>query len=254
MDKRKHQQRDALYTRAERAIRGLYHNATPDYPRLDDEDGGRFLAWFEDAASAEIGYLRDGGANGRDPQKILEHPANAGRYKSAKARAYYVAKGMRAIRAERDDCGALTGWYVMELAAGNNALARTLRRTFKRAPEDMRRNNALWERISESGELYQYGRGGRTLAPDGLVKTGGGSSFWLREDYARELSYAAAVELVRVLESFNAYVGAWCRSVPEQWAELERERKAEERAERKRERDKKRAEQAARERCEHYPG
>lgn len=250
MSNRKQQQREALYARVERAIGDLYHNATPNYPRLDAVDAQRFQDWFEDAASAEIDYLRDGGANGRDPQKILEHPANAGRYKSEKARAYYVAKGMRAIRAERDDCGALTGWYVVELAAGNKALARTLRRTFKRAPEDMRRNDALWERISEYGKLYQYGRGGRTLAPDGLVSAHG----LPREDYARELSYAAAVELVRVLESFNAYVAAWCKSVPEQWAELERERKAEERAERKRERERKRAEQAARERCENYPG
>lgn len=250
MNKRKQQQRDALCARVERAISDLYHNATPDYPRLDHEDAERFQVWFEDAASAEIDYLRNGGANGRDPQKTLEHPANAGRYKSAKARAYYVAKGMRAIRAERDDCGALTGWYVMELATGNKALARTLRRTFKRAPEDMCRNDALWERISEYGKLYQYGRGGRTLAPDGLVDAHGVP----REGSAREHSYAAAVELVRVLESFNAYVGAWCTSVPEQWAELERERKAEERAERKRERERKRAEQAARERCAYYVG
>lgn len=252
MNKRK--QRDALYARAERAISDLYHNATPRYPRLDDEDAERFQAWFEDAAAQEIEYLRDGGANGRDPRKTLEHPANAGRYKSAKTRAYYVAKGMRAIRAEQDDCGALTGWYVLELAAGNQALARMLRRVYKSAPKDMRRNDALWERITDYGQLYQYGRGGRTLAPDDLVKMGGGSAFGVREASARELSYAAAVELVRVLESFNAYVAAWCKSVPEQWAELERERKAEERAERKRERDKKRAEQAARDRCETYAG
>jgi len=48
------------------------------------------------------------------------------------------------------------------------------------------------------------------------------------------------VELTLIVESFNAYVEAWCKSVPEQWKEQEADRIAEEQHERdmiERERD-----------------
>jgi hypothetical protein len=232
-------------------LRDLYHNATPNYPSLDDKEGAEFQAWFEDAAESEIDYLRDGGAYGTDYRKTLAAPCNAGRYQSEKARAYYIERGMRKMREERDDCGALQGWHMVELAAGNKTLARALKRIFRnRTPK---RNNALWEFIGEYGKLYQYGRGGRTLAPDDLVRSRG-MSWGIREDYAEEISIAACVRLIQIVESFNRYVAEWCRSVPEQWAEVVRERKAEERAQRRACLAKLRAAKQMRERCETYAG
>lgn len=111
-----------------------------------------------------------------------------------------------------------------------------------------------WGRISEYGRLYQWGRGGRTVAPEDLIQQRGGSSFSIREDYADGLPVRDVVKLIQIVESFNSYVSAWCDSVPEQWEEFERERIREERAERKHARDAKRAQQAARDRCEFYVG
>jgi len=210
----KAQRHAAIGARAVRALENLYHNATPRYPRLDGEDAARFQSWFEDAAQCEIEYVAGGGAYGTDYHKTLEHSANAGRYKSEKARRYYVEKGLREYREDRQP----------------------------------------WERISEYGKLYQWGRGGRTLAPDGLIKQHGGSSFSCREDYVDDRPIRDVVELIRIVESFNAYVKAWCESVPDMWAEIERERIREERAEKKRARDARRAKQAMQDRCEAYAG
>lgn len=203
--------------RAERAIENLYHNATPTYPReLYGRSEDYAQAWFESAAEFEIKYMADGGSTPGDYRATLAHPANAGRYKSERARAYYIRKGMRERDEERADCGALTGWRVLELAAGNERLRRALRKTYKGAA--LMRGNAQWERITEYGKLYSWGRGGRTLAPDGLVLQRGGSAFSLKSD-CNERSIADCIDLIRVLESFNAYVESWCKSVPEQWRE-----------------------------------
>jgi hypothetical protein len=199
----KTEHKELLRERARDALRALYHNATPDFPRdLRGRTEDYAQAWFDDAAEQEIDYLRGGGAYGRDYRKTLAADCNAGRYKSERARAYYVAKGMRAMHAERADCGAFTGWNALENAALFYG------RRIVRA-QDSNRNNAQWERIGEFGQLYQYGRGGRTLAPDGLIRQHGGSSFSVREDYADDLSRAEVVDLIRVLESFNAYVETW---------------------------------------------
>lgn len=252
MNMRKHKHHERIRERARRALADLYHNATPSYPRLGDADGERFQAWFEDAAQVEIEYLRDGGAYGGNYRKTLESPANAGRYHSPAARAYYVAKGLRERDLERADCGGLTGYDVVDIAAGNKELARVLRKTFKKSP--LIRHNAMWERIGDYGTLCQWGRGGRTLAPDDLVSRGGGSSFGIRKSYVDEMPIADVITLIRVVESFNRYVSSWCDSVPEQWAELERDRLREERAQRKQARNRNRAVKAMRERCETYVG
>ena len=250
--KRKQQHHEAIRERARRALVDLYHNATPRYPSLEGDDAERFQSWFEDAAMFEIEYLRDGGAYGKNYRKTLAAPCNAGKYATERARDYYIAKGMRAMRDEREDCGMFTGWRALELAAGNAALAKVLRPHFK--GREMRRNDSRWECIGDYGKLYQYGRGGRTLAPDDLIRMRGGSSFSINEDAGNDWSIADVVRLIRVLESFNRVVGEWCHSVPEQWEELERERRAEERAERKRAREQERQQQAVRDRCNTYPG
>lgn len=217
----KPEHKELLRERARAALRDLYHNATPVYPRdLRGRSEDYAQSWFQDAAEFEVEYLLDGGAYGKDYRKTLAAECNAGRYKSEKARAYYVCKGMRAMEYERADCGALTGWRVMELAAGNEKLradwSPKMNMREALAPRILR-CNAQWERIGEFGKLYTWGRGGRTLAPADFIRQGGGSRFSIREDYADELSAAACVDLIRVLESFNAHVAAWCNGVPEMW-------------------------------------
>lgn len=83
---------------------------------------------------------------------------------------------------------------------------------------------APWEWISDFGELYQYGRGGRTLAPSDLVRSRGGSGYFiLADEIADEWSIPRLIHLIRVVESFNKHVESWCKSVPEMWAEEKKE-------------------------------
>jgi hypothetical protein len=199
--KRKAAQHAAIRERAADALRDLYHNATPQWPELPtDELATRFFAWLADTAASEIDYIRDGGAYGKDYNKTLEHPCYSGQYKSEKARRYYVRMKLLAKDEEQARCNKL----------------------------DSRKHatNAFWERIGEYGKLYQYGRGGRTLAPDELVETLGGSSFRIREEYADELPLAEAVRLIQTVESFNRYCADWCNSVPTMWAEMLRQERA----------------------------
>jgi hypothetical protein len=193
----KSQRHESIRERAREALRNLYHNATPDYPRLDDDAAEQFQAWFEDAATHEIEYMNDGGAYAGTESRYrqtLEAPCNAGKLKSARARAYYVAKGMRDMRAERSRCNALDSRESM--------------------------TNCLWETAAEEfGTLHTYGRGGRTLAPDGLISQRGGGSFAIREDYFDDVPIERVCEGIRILESFNRHVADWCASVPEMFAD-----------------------------------
>ena len=186
--------RAAIEARAAEAIGRLYHNATPRYPCLDDIEGEAFQSWFEFAVEGEIDYLRGGGAyaaSRADYRRTLEHPANAGKLKSEAARAYYVAHGLREFDLEHS------------------------------------KPCAAWELIGEFGKLYQYGRGGRTLAPDTLVGGRGGSSFALKVDAFEGQRIADITRAILILESFNSYVGAWCRGVPEMWAEYREDERIE---------------------------
>lgn len=190
---RKQSHHEAIRARLERALGDLYHNATPRHPRdLYGRAEDYYQGWFDDAARFEIEYLQGGGAYGTDYRRILEAPCNAGRYQSTKARAYYVRKGMRAMREERAHCG---------------------------TRPDGTPNNAQWERITEWGDLYQWGRGGRTLAPKGLITQHGGSNFSIAEGIAQQGSITSALDLLAVLESFNRYVRDWCRAIPDAWKE-----------------------------------
>lgn len=187
----KREHKEMLRERAREAIRDLYHNATIIYPRELYGRSEEFASeWVAQSASDEIEYLAGGGAYGPDYAKTLRANCNAGRYKSERAQAFYVRAKMRAMREERS-------------------------------------RYAMHEWITDYGRLYQWGRGGRTLAPADLVRTGGGSRFSMREDYADELPTEALTRLIRVLEAFNRYVGQWCAGVPEQWREYCAEEDAE---------------------------
>jgi hypothetical protein len=184
----------AIRARCAAAIAALYHNATPDYPDLNDpRQIAEFDSWFENARTFEIEYLQDGGAYPGDYRKTLEAPCNAGRYHSIRARTYYVNWKLRMMREERERCNHLDS---------------------RVSPV-----NVLWERIGEYGDLYQWGRGGRTLAPTHLIRQHGGSSFSTNDDCGADLPIRQCVELTRIVESFNRQVADWCKSIPEQWAE-----------------------------------
>ena len=212
----KAQRHEAIRERAADAIRELYHNATlPHFPDLYGRTEDYAQDWLNSACEFEMEYLQSGGCYGSNYRKTLQSPCNAGKYKSPAAQAYYVRKGMRDMDLERADCGMLTGWRVLELAAGNKTLARKLSPHFK--GRAMTRNNSLWQCATEYGKIYQYGRGGRTVAPSDLVS--GNHSPNPKEDYCEDRPIEACVRLIQVIESFNRYVTAWCKSAPKQWRE-----------------------------------
>lgn len=173
---KKSDKRDAIRERAAEAIREMYHNASPHLYGLDTHGLSDETAqlWFDQAAQDEIEYISSGGAYAKTEgayRHVLEANCNAGKYKSETARSYYVRWHMRQMREERAKF-------------------------------------ARWERINEYGKVYQWGRGGKTLAPDGLVNSRG-HGFSMREDFAAELPIGDVVELIQIAESFNAYVERW---------------------------------------------
>lgn len=194
---RKSERHERIRERAAEAIRDLYHNATPSYPRCDTEESEEFQAWFEGTAQFEIEYIQGGGAYCDNPTDSTADFL-ASKYKSEKAqrlaRKYYTDKKNR----ERARCNRLDS---------------------REAQTD-----ALWERITDYGTLYQFGRGGRTLAPDDLIKNAGGFGWGPIEDIGEDMAISDCVELIQIVESFNAYVSIWCKSIPEQWEEEKKER------------------------------
>ena len=187
--------RQALTDRLQRALDNLYHNATPTYPALQNAyEHHVFQRWFNDHATFEIQYIQDGGAyGGVDYLGLVDRKIHEGRRLVYAHR--YAAKALRDMREERARCNALDSRKAL--------------------------TNALWEEISHYGTLYTWGRGGRTLAPDRLIRRCGGSSFCIRtaEEIAADMPYDSRVRLTLVVESFNRYVKDWCASIPEQWEE-----------------------------------
>jgi len=69
----------------------------------------------------------------------------------------------------------------------------------------------LVSKITVYGNIYQWGRGGRTVAPDRLVNQRGGSGFIIKDssDF-EEASNADLTDMIQVIEAFNHYVETWC--------------------------------------------
>jgi hypothetical protein len=182
----------AIRDRAERAVLDLYHAATPNYPRdVADRDADKFDAWFADAVSFEIDYLCSGGPYGGDREDYratLAAPCNAGKLSSEAARRLYVERGLRQYDRDAAD--------------------------------------RPWFRISELGKLYQWGRGGRTLAPTGVIREGGGGSFCMRRGWHDDMPIGRVVEMTRIVEAFAEYVRAWCAGIPDMWADYVKENEA----------------------------
>jgi hypothetical protein len=89
-----------------------------------------------------------------------------------------------------------------------------------RAERRERLKYAAWEMVSERfGKVYQYGRGGRTVAPEKLAHHRYGPMPSMADTVAdRDLALS-----IRVLESFNAFVRAWNKNVANAWTEYKAE-------------------------------
>lgn len=184
-------QREALEARALSALERLYHLATPAYPTDFGPYAADFDSFVSEQGAADIEWLNDGAGYGRNYAATLAAPCNAGRFASEWARRYYVAKGMRTMRRDLD--------------------ARPYAQT-----------------VEMFGNLYTWGRGGRTVAPDGLIRQRGGSSFGMKRDAFEEMSAERLTQAVRVVEAFGDFVERWNKGIPEMWAEHTADRAANE--------------------------
>lgn len=77
--------------------------------------------------------------------------------------------------------------------------------------------------VCKFGEVYQYGRGGRTVAPDYIIRHGGGSSFSIKhaDDFIDDPVNAR--RLLKALKQLNDYVEAFCTSAYDRAFEYVRE-------------------------------
>lgn len=67
----------------------------------------------------------------------------------------------------------------------------------------------LVTKITEYGELYTWGRGGATLAPDNLINNSGCGFSLKKGDDFEEKSNSELVEMVQIIDAFNEYVQHW---------------------------------------------
>jgi len=82
---------------------------------------------------------------------------------------------------------------------------------------------ARYELVINYGQLYQYGRGGRTVMPDKLINTQMHHYSKPNEDYLEACNNAELTELIKCIEAFYTYTVSWNESIPSQWAEFKLE-------------------------------
>ena len=70
--------------------------------------------------------------------------------------------------------------------------------------------------VEQYGPVYQYGRGGRTLAPSKLMRRYGSRDGTCKAEDL-DVSPLEARALLRWIEAFNRDVNAWCKDVPSAW-------------------------------------
>lgn len=68
-------------------------------------------------------------------------------------------------------------------------------------------------KILHYGRVFQWGRGGRTLAPEGLINIGGGSQFSIKSVEDLELSVSETRSLITTLRAFNQLVRDYSHSI-----------------------------------------
>jgi hypothetical protein len=86
------------------------------------------------------------------------------------------------------------------------------------AIEDLEHDDIHGHFVRLYGQVYQYGRGGRTLAPKNLI-VNHGASFRVARPDDLDLSPLEVRQLIRMIEAFNRDVAAWCRDVANAWAD-----------------------------------
>jgi hypothetical protein len=84
--------------------------------------------------------------------------------------------------------------------------------------EDLKHDDIHGRLVRLYGPVYQYGRGGRTLAPSKLI-VDRGASFRVARPDDLDLSPLEARQLIRMIEAFNRDAAAWCRDVANAWRE-----------------------------------
>ena len=82
--------------------------------------------------------------------------------------------------------------------------------------------DTAWKRISNYGKVQQWGRGGRTVAPEHFVNDTYGFGIPLISWDLYGSSISELIRLTEIVDSFNAYVGVWCQGVSERWTEYQR--------------------------------
>lgn len=73
--------------------------------------------------------------------------------------------------------------------------------------------------IAKYGEMYQWGRSGATLAPEGLIQQEGGSRFRIKTVDELELSTSDKKELLKALKEFNKSVKMFCTTIRDETLE-----------------------------------
>jgi len=81
--------------------------------------------------------------------------------------------------------------------------------------------------ILNYGKVYTWGRGGRTLCPEGLIIQRGGCSFRVKSVEDLEMTYHELRTLLKVLTEFNDKVESFCNTVTDSAIEFIREEYAE---------------------------
>ena len=69
--------------------------------------------------------------------------------------------------------------------------------------------------ILNYGPVYQYGRGGRTVAPESLINRRGGGSFSIKNVEQLENENFDLEQLLKDLKEFNDFVIQWCKITPD---------------------------------------
>lgn len=178
----KSEQRELVIARLETALENVYHNATIDYPSLDDDD--LFSADFEGWLQGEV-------------ESAFDNIQSYDKWGSNR----------RSVFCKR--------WGQQEIPK------KYVRRSNLLNPDRL-------YGINEYGPIYSYGRGGRTVAPEQWTNRHGGSSFSIKkaEDMTDRWTYDSVVQLVLLVEAFNAHVEDFCNRIKDGWKNYVDERTA----------------------------
>lgn len=181
MRKTKKANKQNLVNRLERVLLEVYHNATPNYPVAQNDYESDLFESWFELYASDA--VSD--LNGYVQKKVRN---NIGRYRDelhAQGKSHKVsAKRSARLYSEMDEFPRYRVPYMF-------------------------------------GELYSWGRGGRTLAPEGIVKQRGGSSFSIKTAEAliddRGMTREDITNAIIALEDFNQYIADWNQGVAAEW-------------------------------------